>query len=254
MNQERFQRTERLLGPEALAKLGAAHVAVIGLGAVGSFAVEALARTGVGHLRLVDYDIVHVSNINRQLYALESTIGKPKTELARARVQDINPACQVECLSCFVQRDTMDQVLTQPLDLVVDAIDSLSPKVALLETVQARGLPVISSMGAARHTDPQAVRTGPLSKASGCHLARMVRKWLRRRGAPVEFTCVYSVEPVRPRPKDIPSEDVPVDYLDRGRRREPLGSMPTLTGIFGLNLGHAAIRHLLGGFESYQRD
>ncbi len=254
MSQERFQRMERLLGGEALEKLSQARVAVIGLGAVGSYAVEALARAGVGHLRLVDYDVVNISNINRQLYALESTIGKPKAELAGTRVRDINPACQVECLSCFVHTETMDLALARPLDLVVDAIDALSPKVALLEAVQARGLPVVSSMGAARRTDPQAIRTGPLSGAAGCPLARMVRKWLRRRGASVEFTCVYSVEPVRRSAHEIPPGDAPPDFLERGRRRQTLGSMPTLTGIFGLNLGHAAISHILGGFEAYKPD
>ena len=130
----RFCRIEQLLGKASLEKLQAARVAVFGLGAVGSYAVEALARAGVGYLRLVDCDVVRLSNFNRQLYALESTLNRPKAEVARARVLDINPACTVEAHQAFVDGSTAQALLAQPLDVVVDAIDSVAPKVMLIAT------------------------------------------------------------------------------------------------------------------------
>ena len=155
---EQFQRIALLLGEEAVARLAAARVAVIGLGAVGSYATEALARAGVGHLRLVDFDTVRPSNLNRQLLALHSTIGRKKIDLAAARVRDINPACDVQSLDLFLHVETIPQALQPPLDLVIDAIDSFRPKVELLAACQNSNIRVLSSMGAARRTDPLAVR------------------------------------------------------------------------------------------------
>lgn len=244
----RFARIERLLGRDRLARLTRASVCVVGLGAVGSYATEALARAGVGHLRIVDFDEVRLSNINRQLYATESTLGKKKCELARARILDINPRCQVETLDLFVHDDTIDQVLGGELDLVIDAIDSFTPKVILLDAVQRRGIPVISSMGAALRTDPTLVRVGPLQMVHTCPLAAKIRKALRKRDAGLKFTCVYSTEPTT----HLPREAVDVaattneDSLVRGRKRRTLGSLPTLTGIFGLTAANEAI-HLLSG-------
>ncbi len=126
---DRFSRTEQLIGKESLAKLKLARVAVFGLGAVGSYAVEALARAGVGYLRLVDCDCIRPSNINRQLYAVESTLNQPKTEVARARVLDINPDCTADALQEFVSKKTMEKLLAKPLDVIGDAIDSLTLKV-----------------------------------------------------------------------------------------------------------------------------
>src|SRR5690349_501438 len=129
---DRFSRIERMIGREGLDRLHHSHVAVVGLGAVGSYATEALARAGVGHLRLVDFDEVRPSNLNRQLYALHSTIGRPKIEVAHARVRDINPSCEAEALRIFVHVETMDQILDGPPHLVIDAIDSFTPKVELI--------------------------------------------------------------------------------------------------------------------------
>ncbi len=247
MSDEQFTRTLRLLGPERLAQIRSSFVTVAGLGAVGSYAVEALARAGVGHLRLVDFDVVNLSNLNRQLYALHSTVGQPKIEIARQRVADINPRCQIECLRTFIHTDTLDQVLAGPPGLVVDAIDSLTPKIELLSAAISRGIPIVSSMGAAGRTDPTALRVGPLSASLHCPLARMVRKRLRHRQLPLNLTAVYSTE-LAPETaaydEACPESEV---QMVRGRPREPLGSLPTLTGIFGLALANTALKTILGG-------
>ena len=142
-------RTELIFGNEAIERLRNAHVTVAGLGAVGSFAAEALVRSGIGNLRIVDFDTVDPSNINRQLYALHSTIGKAKTDVAAARLHDINPACNLEVLPLYINRETVPQLVAQPCDCLIDAIDMLNPKVELLQGAVEAGLPVISSMGAA---------------------------------------------------------------------------------------------------------
>ncbi len=246
----RFQRLHLMIGPEKAARLGRAHVAVVGLGAVGSYAVEALARGGVGRLRLVDFDRVQRSNINRQLFALESTLGQPKAEVAARRVADINPACAVEPLRLFAHRESLDLVLGGGIDLLVDAIDAVIPKVELTAGALARGVPLVSCMGAALRTDPSAVRVGPLSKAVQCPLASRVRKLLRRRGFPVDHPCVFSVEPVDrsiPLPPETEDPDTAPPGVRRGRERRVLGSLPTLTGLMGLLAAHTAMRLLLGG-------
>ncbi len=258
---ERFLRIQQLLGRPAVQRLHRARVTVVGLGAVGSYATEALARAGVGHLRLVDFDVVRRSNINRQLYALESTVGRLKIDVAAERVRDISPACVIEPLACFVHTDTMDSVLAGPPDLVVDAIDALNPKVELLIATRQRSIPVVSSMGAALRTDPTMIRTGPLGKSHHCPLAAMIRRRLRRRGAGVDFPCVYSIEPPPPAADEpmtadeavVGPEEAPDTYI-RGRARRTLGSLPTITGIFGLTVANEALRILLGGSFPVQRD
>ncbi|NSW55336.1 MAG: tRNA threonylcarbamoyladenosine dehydratase [Armatimonadetes bacterium] len=237
-----------MVGDEGLARLHSAFVAVVGLGAVGSYATEALARAGIGRLRLVDFDVIRPSNINRQLLALESTIGQPKAEAARERVLDINPSCQVEAFKIFVHGDTLGQVLAGPPDLVIDAIDSMRPKVELLAGCIQRGVPVISSMGAALRTDPTRIRCGPLSATQCCPLARRVRKALRARGLDAGISCIYSDEPADTR-FVVPPEESGEPWCDefaRGRPRRALGSLPTLTGIFGLFAANEALRILLG--------
>ena len=243
---ERFARTELLLGREAVDFLATRQVLVAGLGAVGSYAVEGLARAGIGSLRLVDFDVVQPSNINRQLYAMDSTLGRPKVELARERVLDINPDCRVEAMRVFVDETTLPDLLAGPPDVVIDAIDSLNPKVSLLVAATRTASHVISSMGAASRTDPSQVRVGDLWASHACPLARLIRKRLRRRGCERPMRCVYSTERPRKRPGDV-AEHLhlrPEDF-HRGRPRPPLGSFSCLTGMFGLLAASEAIRYLL---------
>ncbi len=179
---DRFTRTRKLLGEQPFARLQASRVTVVGLGAVGGYVVEGLVRAGVGNLRIVDFDVVEKSNINRQLLALETTIKRPKAEVARERIVAINPGCRVEALQLFAAEETLDQLLTPAPDLLIDAIDSLNPKSQLLHGAYERNIPTISSMGAALRTDPAKIRTGDLFTTSNCPLAKHLRKRLRRRG------------------------------------------------------------------------
>jgi tRNA threonylcarbamoyladenosine dehydratase len=246
---DRFSRLERLIGTQGRQRLAASRITVAGLGAVGSYATEALVRAGIGQMRLVDFDVIRSSNMNRQLYALESTLGQPKSEVARKRILDIHPDCRVEAMNLFIHTETMDQVLEGPPDLVIDAIDSFKPKVELLSAAMDRGIPLISCMGAALRTDPLAIQIGPLGDVKHCPLARRIRKELRRRQKPVSFTCVHSSESVQhiPRAARGGTGEGGEEPQPRGRSRSPLGSLPTITGLFGLLAAHAALQLLLGG-------
>ena len=235
-----------LIGDDGMARLAAARVLVVGLGAVGGFVTEALARCGVGHLCLVDCDKVCESNCNRQILALSSTIGREKASLARERVLDINPACDVDARAMFASRETYDDIFHTggTPDVIIDAIDSLNPKVDLICAALEQKITIFSSMGAARRTDPTAIRIADISKTRFCPLARAVRTRLHRRGIKSGVTCVFSTEPapegsfVQPEAEDIP---------ERGRARVVMGSLPTITGIFGLTLANAVIAHIVGG-------
>lgn len=248
MIDDRFVRIRQLVGDRGVQKLAGSQLVVVGLGAVGSYATEALARAGVGHLKLVDFDVVRHSNINRQLFALESTIGLPKAEIARRRVLDINPACHVEAIQLFVDAQSVESVLAGPVDLVIDAIDSVGPKIELLCQAAAKGMTAISCMGAALRIDPSKVRVGSLSSVHDCPLAKRVRKELRKRGVSLDLCCIYSTEPVGMLRKIAISFDRPdeEESLQRGRKRSVLGSLPTLTGIFGLTAANTALKILLG--------
>ena len=236
-----FVRTKKLLGQGGFDRLQKSFVVIAGQGAVGSYATEALARAGVGRLRLVDFDVVSLSNINRQLFALHSTIGQPKAELAKFRVLDINPDIKVEAKQIFIHTDTLDEVLEGEPDLLIDAIDSLNPKVALLAGAVERNIPVLSSMGAALRRNPDLVKFGDISKTMNCPLAKLVRKRLRKHGIFKGIKCVYSTEMPPQTDSTIEMEEDPTPYTGRGRKREALGSLSSMTGIFGLRLATAAI-------------
>lgn len=243
---ERFIRLINLVGQENFDRLQRASITIVGLGAVGGYTIEALARAGIGRLRLVDFDTIALSNFNRQLHALQDNLGRSKVAVAQERVLQINPSCRIEPIQNFVHRDTLDQILSPPQDLVIDAIDSLNPKVELLVAVQKRGIPVISSMGAALRCDPSKIHTGPFSQTHHCPLARILRKRLRRRQISLDFPCVYSTELTQQLPPKAISEGDPNDHLNtRGRVRQSLGSLPTITGIFGLTLAQAALDHIM---------
>jgi tRNA A37 threonylcarbamoyladenosine dehydratase len=202
---DRFGGVGRLVGREGLERLAAAHVCVIGLGGVGSWIVEALARSGVGALTLIDLDDVCITNVNRQLPAVEGQIGRPKAAALAERVRTINPACRVAEVLEFFTVASADRLLTSTFDFVVDAIDQVPAKALLIASCKARGLPVITVGGAGGRTDPTQVRTGDLGQSSADSLLRLVRKTLRREHgfAPGEqrgrmhfgIRCVWSEEP-----------------------------------------------------------
>lgn len=248
MDTRRFLRISRLIGEENILRLNGAFVVVVGLGAVGGYALEVLARSGVGHFRLIDFDTIGITNINRQLLATDSSIGRKKVEVARERVLDINPEVRIEALDIFAHEDSLETIFADSPDLVIDAIDSLTPKLALLEGAWKRQIPIISSMGAALRRDPSLIQVGDLMDTFGCPLAKQVRTKLRRRGVDRGILTVFSSEPVdyvyqQPEMEQHPQQNEQI--LDRGRKRMVLGSLPTITGMFGLRLGHEAINILL---------
>jgi len=238
-----FSRSELLLGEAALEQLGASRVTVFGLGGVGSFAVEALARAGVGHLRLVDHDVVGPSNLNRQLFALRSTLGLAKAEVAAARVRDINPDCDVEPRVTFIHTETLPDLLTPRPDVMVDAIDSMACKVALMRTAHDSGIPIITAMGAGGRMDSSQLFVGDLSETRICPLAARVRKELRKVGITEGIRCVYSLEPAdnkRPaNPVDIEPHHGP------GRQRRPVGTISYMPAMVGLKVAEEVLRMLL---------
>lgn len=238
--ERRFGRIIRLLGKERVQRLHDSYVAVVGLGATGSYAVEGLARAGVGRLKLIDFDVIELSNVNRQLYAMQSTLGRPKCEVAAERVLDINPECQVEPVKRFVCGADYPEVFSPTPDLIVDCIDSINPKVELLQYAVGAGIPVVSCMGAATRTETSMIKVATLDKVRNCPLARMIRKRLRKRQIEMKFACVYSEESRQGLPETAIGE---VDELNPGpgRKRRVLGSMSTITGIFGLTAANVAI-------------
>lgn len=244
---ERFIRTQQLLGYEQFKRLQSRSVTVVGLGAVGGYAVEGLVRAGIERLRIVDFDTVQPSNINRQLLALETTLGQKKVELAKERILAINSECRVEALPLFAGEETLDRILEPAPDLLIDAIDSLNPKTQLLSGAYGKDIPIISSMGAALRTDPALIRSGDLFSSSNCPLAKHLRKRLRRRGVGEGILCVYSTEKIdfsyeKPLDEEKTGE---TPHSDRGRERNVLGSLPTITGIFGLTIANLAIMQLV---------
>jgi len=241
----RFSRTKLLLGEERFSRLTDCHIAIIGLGAVGGYALEGLARAGVGRLTLADFDTISPSNINRQILALESTIGKSKAVTARKRVLDINPQCRVEALEIFADEKSITPIIAEKPDAVIDAIDSLNPKVQVLTSLYRSGIKTFSSMGAALRLDPSHIKVSDISKTRQCPLARRLRKRLRGNDINSGITCVYSTEPVefeyQPPPADRPGDNL---LEDRGRDRRTLGSLPTLTAMFGLVLANEVIHYI----------
>jgi len=231
-------RTERLLGKEALSRLRAACVTVFGLGGVGSSCVEALARSGLGHLRLVDHDTIHESNCNRQLHALHSTVGLPKAQVMKQRVLDIDPTLQVEAFCTFFAQDTANDLLEPPTHCVVDAIDAMGPKVELLSRCKSLGVPVISALGAGGRLDPTQIRVAPLDQTVGDPLAARVRKLLRRRGTLDGITAVYSLEP----PRIAATAPILSRDLFRGRQRIIQPSMLMVPAAMGLAIAYEVIR------------
>ncbi len=179
---EQFSRTEMLIGKENLEALHSKTVIIFGIGGVGSYVVEALARSGVGNLILVDNDVVSLSNINRQIIALHSTVGKAKVEIMKERILDINPNANVVCYQEFVTPENIDKFITKDLDYVVDAIDAVKSKIAIIEKSKELDIPIISSMGTGNKLDPLKFKITDISKTSVCPLAKVIRKELKEKG------------------------------------------------------------------------
>ena len=235
---EQFLRTEMLLGSEALTRLQSARVAVFGLGGVGGYAVEALARSGVGSLDLIDSDTVSVSNLNRQILATHSTVGMLKVDAARNRVLDINPACNVKTWPVFYTPDTADAFDFTQYDYIVDAIDAVTGKLALVERAKAAGTPIICCMGTGNKLDASAFQVADISKTTMCPLARVMRKELNKRGIR-HLKVVYSQEEAMT-PTGWEEEAAAL-----GKRQIP-GSVAFVPGAAGLLLAGEVVRDLTG--------
>lgn len=235
MNKEQFLRTEMLLGEAAMDRLASSHVAVFGLGGVGSWCAEALARAGVGALTLVDNDQVGLTNINRQIQALHSTVGWDKTEALAQRVRDINPDCSLRLISEKYEADSRERFFDVRYDYIVDAIDLVSCKLDLIETALGRGIPIISSMGTGNKLDPSQFRVADLSKTEGCALARILRKELKKRGI-VHHKVVFSPE--------LPVKSAQMEEPPPGRRTVP-ASAPWVPPVAGFLLAGAVIQDLI---------
>lgn len=232
---ETFTRTELLIGPEGIDRLRKASVAVFGVGGVGGYAAEALARSGIGHFLLVDNDVVSESNLNRQITALRSTIGKYKTQVMKARIADICPETGVETKECFFLPENADTFRFEDYDYVVDAIDTVSGKLALAECCHRAGTKIISAMGAGNKTDPTKFAVTDIYRTKECPLARVMRRELKKRGIPA-LKVVYSTETAMTPKRQIMSED--------GRKVTP-GSMAFVPGAAGLILASEVVRDIL---------
>jgi tRNA threonylcarbamoyladenosine dehydratase len=232
-----FERAEILIGDAGIEKLAGRHVFVAGLGGVGSWCAEALARAGIGRLTLADMDTVAVSNINRQLPALLSTVGRPKAEVMAERIRDINPACQLGVITDFLTPANIPALLPADADYVVDCIDSLNCKVALVAEACRRGLPVAASMGAGNKLDVSRARISDISLTQVDPLARLMRKRLKRQGVEGAVLCVWSDEAGRP-PRAP-------EAVSHGRARAVNGTISYMPPLFGLMLAGAVVKALL---------
>lgn len=232
-----YSRTHLLIRPEGVERLKTAHVLIVGLGGVGGYAAEMLCRAGVGKLTIVDGDSVNASNINRQLIALHSTVGQSKAELFGQRFRDINPDCEVRVRNEFLRDDAMVSLLkADSYDYVVDAIDTLSPKVFLLYHCHRLHLPVVSSMGSAGKLDPTQIHIADIDKSHTCPLAAIVRKKLHRLGVYTGITVVFSTEKT--------AEHSMIEERSQNKRTT-IGTISYLPPVFGCGCASVVIRHLV---------
>lgn len=251
MSEHRFSRMKLLVGGEGMEKLKGARVVIFGIGGVGSYAAEALARAGVGHLTLVDFDEICVTNVNRQIHALSSTIGQQKVEAMAERCRQINPQAEVVPVYRFYDAAASDELLGPGFDYVLDCIDHITAKLHLIESCVERQLPIIASMGAANKVDPTRITVADIGKTEKCRLARIIRKELRKRGIAKGVPVVYSTEEFRPLSDEtaVCAENCVCPNKEEQRwscddRRVILGSSSYIPPIFGLTMAGEVIRKL----------
>lgn len=235
---ERFLRTGALIGEDAMNKLKNSRVAVFGAGGVGGYCLEALARTGIGAIDVIDNDTVAESNINRQIYALSSTVGRYKVDVAEERIKDINPDCKVITHKLFYLPETADEIDFSEFDYIVDAIDTVAAKLCLIERAEKAGVPVISAMGAGNKLDATAFKVADIYKTSGCPLARVMRLECKKRGIK-SLKVVYSEE------KAITPQTELKD--DKGARRSVPTSIAFVPSVVGLIISGEVIKDLIRG-------
>ena len=235
-----LERTTLLLGEEKLELLKRANVLVVGLGGVGAYAAEMIARAGVGRMTIADADTVSVTNINRQLIALHSTIGEEKSDLMAQRLRDINPQIELTVIKRFIKDNETDSLLdSDSFDFVVDAIDTLSPKLALIKGALERGIPLVSSMGAGAKTDPTKMEICDISRTHHCPLAHMLRKRLHKIGIRKGFHAVFSPEPVR---------EGAMILCEEQNKKSNTGTISYIPALFGIGCASVVVRSLIGEF------
>ena len=238
MTQEWSARTALLLGDEKLERLGSANVLVVGLGGVGAYAAEMIARAGVSRMTLADADVVNLSNINRQLVALHSTVGRAKSEILAERLRDINPEIELRIVSKYIKDELTDELLdSAEFDYVVDCIDTLSPKLALIKGALVRAIPLVSSMGAGAKTDPTLMEIKDISKTHHCPLAHMLRKRLHKIGIRKGFKAVFSPEPMR---------EGAMELCDEPNKKSNVGTISYIPALFGIGCASVVIRDIIG--------
>lgn len=242
MSEEWLQRTELLLGTEKLAMLRRAHVLVVGLGGVGAYAAEMIARAGVGRLTLADADTVNPTNINRQLVALHSTVGRPKAEVLAERLRDIDPEIGLTIVNRYIKdEETYTLLDAARYDYVVDAIDTLSPKLALIAAALERGYPLVSSMGAGAKMDPTKLEIADISRTHHCPLAHMLRKRLHKIGIRQGFQAVFSPEPIR---------EGAMVLCEEPNKKSNMGTISYIPALFGIGCASVVVRGLIGELET----
>ena len=236
-----LERTELLLGEEKLNLLRNANVLVVGVGGVGAYAAEMIVRAGVGRMTIADADKVSESNINRQLVALHSTIGREKCDILAERLKDINPELQLTTVNRFIKDDETDALLdSDKFDYVVDAIDTLSPKLALIKGSLDRGIPLVSSMGAGAKTDPTLMEIKDIAQTHHCPLAHMLRKRLHKIGIKRGFWAVFSPEPVR---------EGAMILCEEQNKKSNVGTISYIPALFGIGCASVVVRDLVGEFR-----
>lgn len=241
-----FSRTELSFGPEGLAAMKNSTVAVLGIGGVGSIAAEALARTGIGRIVMIDKDVVDITNINRQIHALLTTVGQPKVDLMKERIAQINPECDAVALRMFYTEETYEKLFEYPLDYVIDASDTISYKIHLIKQCLERKIPIISSMGAANKMDPSRFQVADISKTSMDPIARVIRQKLRKQGIHKGVKVVFSTEePIKPR-EDVTQKIVSPDAPKEIRKAQmPPASNSFVPPVAGLIMVSVVVKDLL---------